>query len=89
MGDPISPAMTIGTCAWMEEGWMATLTLLRLGWVMHFVGAIGVQLTNMDIGPETVKKNFVCSSLVRWVTYSLMGSRAAPRTSRAGSPHAS
>ena len=24
-GDPISPAMTIGTCAWMEEDWMEGL----------------------------------------------------------------
>ena len=22
MGDPLSPAMTIGACAWMEEEWM-------------------------------------------------------------------
>ena len=22
MGDPISPGMTIGTCAWMEKQWM-------------------------------------------------------------------
>ena len=27
MGDPISPGMTIGTCAWMEKKWMQTLTL--------------------------------------------------------------
>jgi len=26
MGDPISPGMTIGTCAWMEKEWMASLT---------------------------------------------------------------
>ena len=26
MGDPLSPGMAIGTCAWMEEGWMQTLT---------------------------------------------------------------
>ena len=26
MGDPISPGMTIGTCAWMEKEWMNTLT---------------------------------------------------------------
>ena len=25
MGDALSPAMTIGTCAWMEREWMATL----------------------------------------------------------------
>jgi len=25
MGDPISPGMTIGTCAWMEKEWMNTL----------------------------------------------------------------
>ena len=25
MGDPISPGMTIGTCAWMEKEWMRTL----------------------------------------------------------------
>ena len=26
MGDPLSPAMTIGTCAWMEDEWMQTLS---------------------------------------------------------------
>ena len=26
MGDPMSPAMTIGTCGWMEREWMSTLT---------------------------------------------------------------
>jgi hypothetical protein len=26
MGDPISPGMTIGTCAWMEDEWLQTLT---------------------------------------------------------------
>lgn len=26
MGDPHSPGMTIGTCAWMEKEWMATLS---------------------------------------------------------------
>ena len=26
MGDPHSPGMTIGTCAWMEHRWMQTLT---------------------------------------------------------------
>ena len=26
MGDPLSPGMTIGTCAWMEKEWMNTLT---------------------------------------------------------------
>ena len=26
MGDPLSPGMTIGTCAWMEHEWMQTLT---------------------------------------------------------------
>ena len=26
MGDPISPGMTIGTCGWMENEWMQTLT---------------------------------------------------------------
>ena len=25
MGDPISPAMTIGACAWMEQEWMQTI----------------------------------------------------------------
>ena len=25
MGDPLSPGMTIGTCAWMEDEWMQTL----------------------------------------------------------------
>ena len=25
MGDPLSPAMTIGACAWMEEEWMQQL----------------------------------------------------------------
>jgi hypothetical protein len=25
MGDPLSPGMTIGACAWMEEEWMETL----------------------------------------------------------------
>ena len=25
MGDPISPGMTIGTCAWMEKEWMQTI----------------------------------------------------------------
>ena len=25
MGDPLSPAMTIGTCCWMERRWMATV----------------------------------------------------------------
>ena len=25
MGDPLSPGMTIGTCAWMEQEWMQTL----------------------------------------------------------------
>ena len=25
MGDPISPGMTIGACAWMEKEWMNTL----------------------------------------------------------------
>jgi hypothetical protein len=25
MGDPHSPGMTIGTCAWMEHEWMQTL----------------------------------------------------------------
>ena len=27
MGDPISPGMTIGTCAWIESEWMNTLPL--------------------------------------------------------------
>ena len=27
MGDPMSPAMTIGTCGWMEREWMNTLTI--------------------------------------------------------------
>ena len=26
MGDALSPAMTVGTCAWMEHAWMQTLT---------------------------------------------------------------
>jgi hypothetical protein len=26
MGDPLSPGMTIGACAWMEKEWMQTLT---------------------------------------------------------------
>ena len=26
MGDPLSPAMCVGTCAWMEKEWMQTLT---------------------------------------------------------------
>ena len=26
MGDPISPGMTIGTCGWMEDEWMQTLS---------------------------------------------------------------
>ena len=26
MGDPISPGMTIGTCGWMEDEWMKSLT---------------------------------------------------------------
>jgi len=26
MGDPISPGMTIGTCAWMENEWMGSLS---------------------------------------------------------------
>ena len=25
MGDPLSPGMTIGTCAWLEEGWLQTI----------------------------------------------------------------
>ena len=25
MGDPLSPGMTIGTCAWMEDEWMQTI----------------------------------------------------------------
>jgi len=25
MGDPLSPGMTIGTCAWLEEGWLQTV----------------------------------------------------------------
>ena len=27
MGDPLSPGMTIGTCAWMEKEWMNTITV--------------------------------------------------------------
>ena len=26
MGDPLSPGMTIGACAWMEKNWLMTLT---------------------------------------------------------------
>ena len=26
MGDPLSPAMTIGTCCWMEHRWLAQLS---------------------------------------------------------------
>ena len=53
MGDPHSPAMCIGTCAWMEQEWMSTLSentkeYFKCGRYMDDVLLMSVQHKNFD-----------------------------------------